>query len=253
MREKSIFTVVPVTIIKDVLFKHLALASTCVVRGLPHRKSVGLLLGLMFGATGAASESGFGFIIDDQDGLKRLERDYGHDARLRMQRLIEIIDTSKMLETRQKLSVVNEFFNLFHFVTDEDQWSAEDYWASPLEFISHNAGDCEDFALAKYFSLLAIGVPEEKLRMTYVNALDLGQAHMVLTYYPTPGEEPLVLDNLTPDILPASQRDDLRPVYSFNGIGLWLSKERGKGRLAGSANQLKRWVELNKKMDTGNK
>jgi predicted transglutaminase-like cysteine proteinase len=209
--------------------------------------AVPVLLFLMFSSSSAA-DAAMELVVREPGALERIEREYGHDARLRMQRLGEIIDEGSRLATAEKLSTVNNFFNLFRFVSDEEQWGVEDYWASPREFISQNAGDCEDFALAKYFSLLAVGVPEERLRMTYVNALDLGQAHMVLTYYPTPASEPLVLDNLTPDILPASKRSDLRPVYSFNGVGLWLAKERGKGRFAGSASQLKRWVELNKKM-----
>ncbi|HET19999.1 MAG TPA: sulfate adenylyltransferase, partial [Chromatiales bacterium] len=71
-------------------------------------------------------------------------------------------------------------------------------------------------------------------------ALQLNAAHMVLTYYPEPSAEPLVLDNLVPDIRLASRRQDLVPVYSFNGDGLWLAKERGLGRFVGKADRLGR-------------
>ena len=87
-------------------------------------------------------------------------------------------------------------------------------------------GDCEDFAIAKYFSLLAVGVPASQLRLVYVR-LQLGapggpsQAHMVLAYYASAQAEPLILDNLITDIRPASRRPDLTPVFSFNSDGLW--------------------------------
>jgi hypothetical protein len=73
----------------------------------------------------------------------------------------------------------------------------------------------------------------------------------VLTYYKTPNAEPVVLDNLREDILPASERDDLVPVYSFNGEGLWLSKERGRGRRVGSASRLSLWTDLASRLKKG--
>lgn len=87
--------------------------------------------------------------------------------------------------------------------------------------------------------------------MTYVKALRPNQAHMVVTYYSTPKAIPLVLDNLIADILPATQRKDLIPVYSFNGSGLWLAKSRGKGQKVGKSDRLKRWQNLLDRMPKG--
>lgn len=202
----------------------------------------------MFLTTRLVADASLDLFVTDPETLAAIERKYGSEARLRLQRLAEIITQSRGQLESDKLRLVNEFFNLLRFVPDIKEWGVEDYWASPLEFVSRNAGDCEDFALAKYFTLLALDVPGEKMRLTYVNALDLGQAHMVLAYYASPADEPLVLDNLTAEILPASARTDLVPVYSFNGVGLWLAKERGQGRFAGSSDQLSRWVELNQRM-----
>ena len=120
----------------------------------------------------------------------------------------------------------------------------KDYWATPVEFLASNGGDCEDFSLAKYFTLRILGVPESKINLTYVKAWKINQAHMVVTYYSSPGAEPLVLDNLVDEIKPASERSDLYPVYSFNGSGLWVSKERGRGKLVGKSDKLSLWNDF---------
>ena len=97
-----------------------------------------------------------------------------------------------------------------------------------------------------------MGIEEEKLNLTYVKALTYNVHHMVLTYFSTPGSEPLVLDNIVADIKPASQRRDLLPIYSFNGTGLWLAKQRGRGKSAGSSSRLKRWQDLVQRMSKDN-
>lgn len=124
----------------------------------------------------------------------------------------------------------------------------KDYWATPLEMLSIGAGDCEDYSIAKYFTLKELGVDESKLRITYVKAIEIDQAHMVLTYFETKRSVPLVLDNLITDIKPASRRNDLVPVYSFNGTGLWLAKSRGEGQRVGEASKLSLWNDLERRM-----
>ena len=154
---------------------------------------------------------------------------------------------------KEKLQRVNDFFNQVRFVSDQKHWKKKDYWATPIEFLSTNGGDCEDFALAKYFTLRELGVADKKLRLTYVKAVRLNQAHMVLSYFATPAAEPLVLDNLDREIRRASKRKDLVPVYSFNGKGLWLAKERDQGRLVGKSSRISRWTDIIKRMQNRNK
>ena len=103
--------------------------------------------------------------------------------------------------------------------------------------------------IAKYYSLLKLGVDVSKLRITYVKAVRLNQAHMVLTYFPTPDAVPYVLDNLIPQIRSASDRPDLDPVYSFNGDGMWLERMKGKGILMGNPNKLDLWTDLRIRMN----
>ncbi len=170
---------------------------------------------------------------------------YGERAGKRVTAWRENIEFFNLLTEEEKLFAVNDFFNQLYFVDDIKLWGKNDYWATPLEFLGSNAGDCEDFTIAKYFSLLELGLPDKKLRMIYVKAIELNQFHMVLAYYATPSSEPLILDNLNPEILPASQRQDLLPIYSFNGKNLWLIKSSASnGQLAGKSSRLSLWNDL---------
>ncbi|MDP3702366.1 MAG: transglutaminase-like cysteine peptidase [Hylemonella sp.] len=127
----------------------------------------------------------------------------------------------------EKLESVNRYLNRrIRWVEDQVLWQQDDYWATLLETFAKGAGDCEDFAIAKYVSLLLAGVQEQKLRLTYVRMQRSPhaepEAHMILAYYATPTGEPLILDNLDTEIKPASRRADLTPVYAFNASQLWF-------------------------------
>ena len=188
----------------------------------------------------------------DTELLNKAEQKYGKSARQRLVAWENLIITDNSQTELEKLEKVNQFFNQMEFVEDIDHWGDKDYWATPIEFLGTQGGDCEDFTIAKYFTLKTMGVEEEKLNLTYVKALTYNVHHMVLTYFSTPGSEPLVLDNIVADIKPASQRRDLLPIYSFNGTGLWLAKQRGRGKLAGSSSRLKRWQDLVQRMSRDN-
>lgn len=182
--------------------------------------------------------------LDSTHITQTIESQYGERAGKRIRAWFKILDEAKDLQDSDKILLVNNFFNLFHFVDDIKLWGTKNYWATPMEFIGVSGGDCEDFSIAKYFTLLQLGVSEDKLRITMVKATSVNQYHMVLAYYETPGAIPLVLDNLDKQIKPATQRTDLLPVYSFNGRQLWLNKEKGRGVLAGSSSKLAKWNDL---------
>ena len=159
----------------------------------------------------------------DQDMLASLKAEYGPGAEKRGQALNNLIEKLRDEDTETQLAVINRFFNQFTYVSDGEMWGEEDYWATPIEFLGRKGGDCEDFVVGKYFALRALGVDDEHLFLTYVKAIKQNIAHMVLAYHSTPGSIPLVLDNYNPTILPASDRADLAPVYSFNAKSLFLS------------------------------
>lgn len=213
----------------------------------------------------------FGFELDPRDLLDTVKQ-YGESANKRLQSWVELLNQNQKLDELAKLDKVNRFFNQIPYMTDTDHWGAEDYWATPIELLASNAGDCEDYAIAKYMSLVKLGVTEEKLRITYVkvtgrNQLNMrallsgkapantslsfsnDEAHMILTYYASPNAEPLILDNLKENILPASQRSDLTPVYSFSGNSVWLINQwSGKEALVGGAEKLERWAKLQRQL-----
>jgi predicted transglutaminase-like cysteine proteinase len=148
--------------------------------------------------------------------------------------LQELLNYLASVDDQIKLATVNVFFNRRILFRDDAQtWGQIDYWASPLETMIKAQGDCEDYAIAKYFSLLAAGMAPQRLRLVYVRASLPGGgappvAHMVLAYYPpapgggvAAGVDPWILDNLVAEIRPAAQRPDLTPVFSFSVEGLW--------------------------------
>lgn len=180
--------------------------------------------------------------------LAKIRLKYGETAELRIGHWQKMIHRHQNSDDMERLRTVNDFFNGARFVNDIDLWHKNDYWATPLEFLARDAGDCEDFSIAKYFTLKEMGLDISKLRITYVKAELLNQAHMVLAYYPTPSAVPLILDNLNKRILPASERSDLRPIYSFNGDNLWLARTRNEQLKAGRSDQLNLWRDLNERM-----
>lgn len=183
--------------------------------------------------------------------LNWAEQRWGAGAPSRMltwQRLVRDAQAqvgANRIDTPQLLVRSNDFFNQIPYMTDMRHWGMEDYWATPVESLGSLAADCEDYAIAKYLTLKELGIPIDRLRITYVRALRLNEAHMVLAYYPTPDADPLILDNLNPVIRPASQRTDLEPVYSFNDDDLWMAN--GISRRGGSS-QVRLWKELQLKL-----
>nr|WP_240618851.1 transglutaminase-like cysteine peptidase [Alteromonas gracilis] len=179
----------------------------------------------------------------------RINSIYGTEASENVAKWRQLVTELQSEDIDEKLYEINRFFNRFDFVDDLVHWQQKDYWATPIEFISTGAGDCEDYTIAKYFSLIELGISEDQLRLMYVTALELRQPHMVLAYYETPTSVPLVLDNINRRILPANKRRDLSPIYSFNGNGLWAAKAMGTGRKLRGSGPMKMWDDMVERLD----
>lgn len=181
-----------------------------------------------------------------ENQLRSIENKYGSQAKNRVEIWDSMIQSSKNEKILTQLKNVNDFFNKIKYVSDLRHWKKKDYWATPFEFMGSGAGDCEDYAIAKYFSLRKLGVPDDKLRITYVSYRRSNskyeQAHMVLTYFHKPGATPIVLDNINKKLQLATKRTDLKPVYSFNADGLWQAKNKGSVKVG--RNNLRSWKDL---------
>jgi predicted transglutaminase-like cysteine proteinase len=188
--------------------------------------------------------------LDGPKIVSALEENYGERAAKRGTAWLGLMQADPKFSENDNLQKVNRFFNMFHFIDDIDLWGVKNYWATPVEFIGVNGGDCEDYSIAKYFTLLELGIADEKMRITMVKAVNLNQYHMVLAYYATPASVPLILDNIDGVIKPANTRKDLIPIYSFNGSQLWLNKDRGRSVANGNASRIKAWRDLRQRMNT---
>ena len=194
---------------------------------------------------------GASFAAPDFDKMQTLAlQRYGPKGAETVTAWRRMIEESRDLPDADKLNKVNAFFNRrMLFEDDIVVWQQQDYWATPLEFMGRGAGDCEDFAIAKYLTLQTLGIGNDHLRLIYVRA-KIGStatvAHMVLGFYPQATEEPLILDNLINSVRPASMRGDLTPVFSFNAAGLWVG-----GATTSSADpttRLSRWRDVLERM-----
>ncbi|WP_345978108.1 transglutaminase-like cysteine peptidase [Sulfurimonas sp. HSL3-7] len=176
-----------------------------------------------------ADETDAGRPYVDDALLKRITVKYNQNAQKRFENLQKILDRVKYADDVKKLSVVNRFYNSVHYGSDMEIYGVKNYWATPWEFLGQNRGDCEDYVIAKYYALIYLGVDGKKLFFTYVRPRNSKIPHMVLTYFKTPRSEPLVLDNNSERVIPASKRTDLTPIYYFNGDTLYKARDDSIG------------------------
>lgn len=187
---------------------------------------------------------------DYWDKLRQSMRSLGGDERV-LDEWTQLITNLKSAKPERKLQSINQFFNRkLLYTEDMEIWGQSDYWATPLQSLARGKADCEDFVIAKYFSLRSAGMSDQQLRLVYVRAKiggersTISQAHMVLAFYPSTDAEPLILDNLITDIRPASRRPDLSPVFSFNAQGIFAGTNANTRPGPGGTSRLSRWQDL---------
>jgi len=160
--------------------------------------------------------------------IQKAEKKYGMYVRNRYEAYNAKLRELQNSSTEVKLEEINSFFNNVPYGDDIKIWGQTDYWATPLEFLGKDSGDCEDYVIAKYFSLRNLGVESEKLYFSYVKSIRFKRTHMVLSYFKTPSSMPLILDSVNFKILPADKRDDLIPIYNFNEKSFYSIRQNGQ-------------------------
>ena len=128
-----------------------------------------------------------------------------------------IRDRDRMTQLRE----VNRFMNRVRYIVDPRNYGVPDYWATPKQFFSRR-GDCEDYAIAKFMTLRALGLGNEEMRVVVLQDLNLGVAHAILVVYVDDGV--MVLDNQINQVLPSTAIRHYRPIYSVNENHWWLHR-----------------------------
>lgn len=129
-----------------------------------------------------------------------------------------VVDTAYGQSVRAMLDVVNTRLNKVEYVNDIVNWGLDDYWETPYEFFSRD-GDCEDYAIAKYMTLKALGVPKDAMRIVVLQDNNLNLLHSVLavadkgTIY--------ILDNQISQVVKDTDIHHYSPIFSINEQGWW--------------------------------
>lgn len=148
-------------------------------------------------------------------------------------------------ELIRKLSHINTFINRILPRQDAKAGIAMDYWATPKEFLIGGHGDCEDYSIAKYFTLIEIGIPKEKLYLSVVKVKGQTSKHMVLLYVEDKNSSPLVMDNLSFRVIPFTKRPDLTPEFAFNEIDSYLlTREKFTQKVRVNWGKENKWEDL---------
>ncbi len=121
----------------------------------------------------------------------------------------------------KQLSLVNAWVNQqIRYTDDNAVYHRADYWASPAQSLK-GRGDCEDYAIAKYASLKALGFGDDRLRIIIVNDTRKNLGHAVLSVRTAQGI--YILDNQNPRPMLHQQISYYAPVSSFNANGRWIN------------------------------
>ena len=188
----------------------------------------------------------FTFLIGAQSpfishkAIQKISNEYNFSIKNRFIYLNKLLNSLQKASVMKKLNEVNLFFNQAKYMTDIKLYHKIDYWATPYQFLTRDAGDCEDYVIAKYFALLYLHINPKKLYFVYTEDKKINKPHMVLAYFYKKNSSPLILDNSTNKILPANLKINLIPVYMFNPA---ILKKTSK-----SNNVFRKWDNLIKRI-----
>lgn len=177
-----------------------------------------------------STQAGASPVALNEPVLQQVYQQYGEQAQVRLQQWQQTLNRAIGKTEIEQLELANNFINQAKFIDSPYYQDGLDFKLSPIEFLILGVGDSQEFSIAKYFTLRQMGVPSRKLRLTYTEIQSNNAPHMVLAYYNAADAEPLVLDYLDKAVRPLSQRQDIRPIYSFDAEHIWLTQSNLKIR-----------------------
>ena len=181
--------------------------------------------------------------------LNKIKKENGNISQNRVMDYRKKIQKIRSYSKDKQLRSVNFYLNQLLPQYDEIINKKEDHWSTPKEFLITGYGDCEDYVIIKYFTLIKLGFDEKKLFLNIVKEKYRGGYHMVLSYFKSKGEAPLVLDNLSFKILNLDERKDLKADTFINSTGVYRMQN---SRLVKIASHSKEYLQLLKNIQKEN-
>jgi len=186
----------------------------------------------------------------NKNDLIKIEKKSGKIARNRVVDYQQNVSKFQTYKATKQLNSVNRYLNQLLPQYDDVMQKQADYWASPKEFLTTGYGDCEDYVIIKYFTLLKLGFDKNKLYLTAVHEQYKGGYHMVLSYFLEKNKAPLILDNLSFRILNLDIREDIKADIFINSSGVFkIDKNNALKKIA---NRSKQYDDLMKKIQNNN-
>lgn len=134
-------------------------------------------------------------------------------------RLLAIVDAARLREGRARFGEINRAINLaVRAVSDAAQYGEADVWASPLTTFGRGAGDCEDYAIAKFAALRLAGIDAADLRILILRDTVRGEDHAVAAAR-LDGSW-LTLDNRRMAMVEDADIRNLRPTFVMDRDGI---------------------------------
>jgi predicted transglutaminase-like cysteine proteinase len=183
----------------------------------------------------------------EKSELDHIVKSYGLRAKYRVVDYEKHMQEFEYYSKQKQLLKVNLYLNQLLPQYDDVTKKQEDYWSTPKEFLKIGYGDCEDYAIIKYFSLIRLGFDKDMLFLTTVYEKYMGGYHMVLSYFKDDNRPPLVLDNLSFRVLDIKKRKDLKVDLFINHNGIFKLQKNGKLKKVSSSS--KKFNNLLKRID----
>ena len=192
-------------------------------RGIAVKKAIVMLFLIFFSiAFGAESNSVYPHFSSVELDSLRTQNARAYKRVLHYQTQLEKL---AKLPQDEQLKRLNLYLNGLLSQYDDITNATPEHWATPKEFLRVGFGDCEDYALIKYYSLIRLGFDAKKLSLVIVKEKFRGGDHMVLAYFDKPKKPPLILDNLSFKVLRLDKRVDLEARFFLNASGVYTIDE----------------------------